>query len=317
MTDPEISRTLALAWGLAAAPQRGPKRELSLERIVEAAVAIADGEGLAAVTMQRVAQTFEFTTMALYRYVATKDELYRLMLDAAIMPREAALEAGDWREGLRTFLFELLDAYRAHPWMLETPLSPEIHLMPGQLQVADRGLRAMRRLPAPDDAKLAVLMVLSAFARGHAAVEREVLHGDPVPAQTRALLVEAVTAARFPDAVGFVRSGVYFGADDPEPPESAIREIREFAAGALLAGLEAFFGTVDVEVASPSPTASLTAQESLDVAEAELNAATLLRKAAQQRVRDAERAETAARKTRDRAKELAKLDQRQRARTEG
>lgn len=80
----EVSRTLALAWGLAAAPQRGPKRELSLERIVEAAIAIADAEGLAAVTMQRVAQTFEFSTMALYRYVTTKDELHRLMLDTAL-----------------------------------------------------------------------------------------------------------------------------------------------------------------------------------------------------------------------------------------
>lgn len=316
MTESEISRTLALAWGLAAAPQRGPKRELSLERIVEAAVTIADAEGLAAVTMQRVAQTFEFTTMALYRYVATKDELYRLMLDAAIMPRDTAVEADDWRAGLRTFLFELLDAYRAHPWMLETPLSPEIHLMPGQLQVADRGLRAMRRLPAPDDAKLAVLMLLSAFARGHAAVEREVLHGEPVPAETRALLVEAATAARFPDAVSFVRSGVYFGDPEPGQPESAIAEFRDFAAGALLAGLDTFFGAAGDEE-SPTPTAPLNAQEALAVAEAELHAATLLRKAAQQRVRDAERAENAARKERDRAKELAKADQKLRARDAG
>ncbi|WP_433675886.1 TetR/AcrR family transcriptional regulator [Microbacterium gorillae] len=312
MTDSEISRTVALAWGLAAAPQRGPKRELSLERIVEAAVAIADAEGLAAVTMARVAQTFEFTTMALYRYVATKDELYRLMLDAAIVSHDTALEADDWREGLRGFLIELLDAYRVHPWMLETPLSPEIHLMPGQLQVADRGLRAMRTLPAPDEAKLAVLMLLSAFARGHASVEREVLHGDPVPPETRALLVEAATAARFPDAVAFVRSGVYFGDPEPGDPESAITEFREFAAGALLAGLEAFFGAADG--GTPPPTVELSAQEAFEVAEAELHAATLLRKAAQQRVRDAERAENAARKVRDRAKELAKADQKQRAR---
>jgi len=314
MADSEISRTLALAWGLAAAPQRGPKRELSLERIVEAAVAIADAEGLAAVTMQRVAQTFEFTTMALYRYVATKDELYRLMLDAAIMPREAPLESGDWREGLRTFLFELLDAYRAHPWMLETPLSPEIHLMPGQLQVADRGLRAMRSLPAADDAKLAVLMVFSAFARGHAAVEREVLHGEPVPADTRALLVEAVTAGRFPDTVALVRNGTYFGDPEPGQPESAIAEFRHFAAGALLAGLEAFFSGAATGSPTPPPR-SLSAQEAFEVAEAELHAATLLRKAAQQRVRDAEHAENAARKVRDRAKELAKAEQK-RARTD-
>ena len=53
--DPELPRGVALAWGVAAHPQRGPKRELSIERIVEAAIEIADAEGLGAVSMSRVA----------------------------------------------------------------------------------------------------------------------------------------------------------------------------------------------------------------------------------------------------------------------
>src|SRR5690625_7314721 len=53
MAEEEVSRVVAMAWGVAAAPQRGPKRELSHERIVEAAMEIADAEGLDAVTMQR------------------------------------------------------------------------------------------------------------------------------------------------------------------------------------------------------------------------------------------------------------------------
>ena len=84
MAEEEVSRVVAMAWGVAAAPQRGPKRELSLERIVEAAMKIADAEGLAAVTMQRVARSFGFTTMALYRYVSSKDDLHQLMLDASL-----------------------------------------------------------------------------------------------------------------------------------------------------------------------------------------------------------------------------------------
>src|SRR5690625_6980163 len=45
MAEEEVSRVVAMAWGVAAAPQRGPKRELSHERIVEAAMEIADAEG--------------------------------------------------------------------------------------------------------------------------------------------------------------------------------------------------------------------------------------------------------------------------------
>ena len=84
--DPELPRGVALAWGVAAHPQRGPKRELSIERIVEAAIDIADAEGLAAVSMSRVAASLGFTTMSLYRYVTSKDDLILLMQEGASLP---------------------------------------------------------------------------------------------------------------------------------------------------------------------------------------------------------------------------------------
>src|SRR3954462_15876956 len=77
--DVELPRGVALAWGVAANPQRGPKRELSIERIVEAAVEIADAEGLAAVSMSSVATSLGFTTMSLYRYVSATEDLILLM----------------------------------------------------------------------------------------------------------------------------------------------------------------------------------------------------------------------------------------------
>ena len=52
---PALPHAVAIAWGVAELPQRGPKRELSTERIVEAAIAIADADGLEAVSMGRVA----------------------------------------------------------------------------------------------------------------------------------------------------------------------------------------------------------------------------------------------------------------------
>lgn len=65
--EPELPRGIALAWGVAANPQRGPKREMSVERIVEAAVEIADADGLGAVSMAAVAARLGFTPMSLYR----------------------------------------------------------------------------------------------------------------------------------------------------------------------------------------------------------------------------------------------------------
>ena len=76
---PELPRGIALAWGVAATPQRGPKREMSVERIVDAAVELADVDGLGAVSMAAVAAKLGFTPMSLYRYVSAKDDLLLLM----------------------------------------------------------------------------------------------------------------------------------------------------------------------------------------------------------------------------------------------
>ena len=81
-SDPDLPRGIALAWGVAASPQRGPKREMSVERIVEAAVEIADAEGIGAVSMAAVASRLGYTPMSLYRYVTAKDDLILLMQES-------------------------------------------------------------------------------------------------------------------------------------------------------------------------------------------------------------------------------------------
>lgn len=329
MTEAEVSRTLALAWGMAAAPQRGPKRELTLERIVDAAIEIADSEGLGAVTMQRVAKTFGFSTMALYRYVSTKDDLHQLMLDAAMSRCLEPIAATDWRDGVIALTRGLVASYRTHPWTLDIPLSPDIHMMPGQIRVADMGLRAMRELHAPAEAKLGILMLLSAFARGHSEVEREVLAGIEVSAATRVLMREAVTLKDFPDVGLLVQEGSYFGEPDTASPggadvsgssghsraedahgaEADAEEILSFATAVLVSGLEAVIGAYPVQPEHAAPRAELSPQEAYEVAEANLREHKRLRKQAQQQVRHREREVAELQKVRDRAKELAKAHQ--------
>src|SRR5260370_18893459 len=81
--EQRLPASVAGAWGVRDRPHKGPKPGLSLERIVAAAVQVADAEGLAAVSMNRVATELGTAPMSLYRYVTAKDELLALMLDAA------------------------------------------------------------------------------------------------------------------------------------------------------------------------------------------------------------------------------------------
>ena len=124
--EPELPRAVALAWGVATHPQRGPKRELSIERIVDAAIEIADAEGLTAVSMSRVAASLGFTTMSLYRYVTSKDDLILLMQERAsdvVVPDSTAEQDWSWREGVTAWVLAIRARYREHPWLVDIPVS--------------------------------------------------------------------------------------------------------------------------------------------------------------------------------------------------
>src|SRR5690606_9235190 len=86
----DLARTLDLLWNTDRRPSRGPKPGLTLERIVDAAVEVADRDGLDALSMRRIATELGTGTMTLYRYVPGKAELLDLMLDRVQRPEDDA-----------------------------------------------------------------------------------------------------------------------------------------------------------------------------------------------------------------------------------
>lgn len=114
---------------------------LSLPRIVEAAVAIADAEGLEAVSMASVAKRCGFTTMSLYRHVASKDELVWRMVDDALGPAPAYTFDG-WRDGLSQWGHALMARLREHPWAIDIPINGTLPTY-AQLSWLNRGLEVL------------------------------------------------------------------------------------------------------------------------------------------------------------------------------
>lgn len=111
-------RTMAMLWGQRTQPTRGPRPTLDLDQIARAALDIADREGIAAVSMQRVAGDLDVTKMALYRYVASKTELVAAMIDRAIGPPPDLSEVeGGWRARLEEWARLLTGTWRDHPWI--------------------------------------------------------------------------------------------------------------------------------------------------------------------------------------------------------
>ena len=100
--------------------RRGGQRGLSREQLVRTAIAIADAEGLGALSMRGVAARLGVAAMAPYRYVRGKDELVLLMADAAFGERGyPAKPSGDWRERLTLGGRTLWSLFRRHPWLAQ------------------------------------------------------------------------------------------------------------------------------------------------------------------------------------------------------
>lgn len=221
--DIELPRGVALAWGVAADPQRGPKREMSVERIVEAAVEIADSEGLGAVSMAAVAAKLGFTPMSLYRYVSAKDDLVLLMQEEATgAPSDATLTAGGWRERLEALYREQLQNYLRHPWVLDIPISG-IPATPNSAAWMDAGLSALAETDLSYEDRLAVMLLVTGTAHwagsilaGYARVEREQgLDGETITRNEDALFRSLITADEYPELRAAIESGVLLDESDP------------------------------------------------------------------------------------------------------
>ncbi|WP_261567096.1 TetR/AcrR family transcriptional regulator [Frankia gtarii] len=145
------ARTLALLWrDPSATPRRGPARGLTVDAVVDAAVTLADREGLAAVTMRRVAQALEVVPMTLYTYVPGKAELLDLMLDAVYARMERAASTGrPWRTRLTAIAGENRALFEIHPWSAAvSTLRPS--LGPGSIAKYEHELAALDGLGLSD-----------------------------------------------------------------------------------------------------------------------------------------------------------------------
>jgi AcrR family transcriptional regulator len=181
-SPPELPRGLDILWGKRDRGQRGPKPGLTIDTIVDAAMAIADAGGLEAVSMASVAKRLGFTTMSLYRYVTNKDELLQLMWNASAQGAETLVLAGDgWRARLRDWSLIQRDALDRHPWITQMPMaSPP--MAPNSLAFVELGLGAFDCTGLTDADKLRVIGLISSFTLSEARMAYDARRaGEAIP----------------------------------------------------------------------------------------------------------------------------------------
>ncbi|WP_171049952.1 TetR/AcrR family transcriptional regulator [Nocardia cyriacigeorgica] len=236
----QAGQLLALLWRHRLPPRpggRGPKQAVSVDEVVRTAIALADRDGLAKLSVRAVATELGLRPMSLYTYVPSMRALTVLMVDAVAAGDEPLPTDVPPRERLGAVARQVRGEVIAHPWLLE--VSPwRMVLGPGRMRRYERQLAAVAGIGLSEVEMDRVVAVLTEFATGNArmavAAAREAaemsdarwweVHGP--------LLTQVMPAHEFPLAsrVGAAVGELY---QAPADPDGAF----EFGLDALLDGI--------------------------------------------------------------------------------
>jgi AcrR family transcriptional regulator len=164
----DAARSMALLWRPpeTSAVRRGPRSSLDVDRIVVAAVRLADDEGLAAVTMRRVAGELGVPAMTLYSHVPGKGELVDLMLDTALgelYPDDRTPTEGNWRARVEAVARANRQFFLRHPWALSIGRPPP---GPNRMRKYEIELRAVDGMGLSEVQMDLLVTLLDGFVRG-------------------------------------------------------------------------------------------------------------------------------------------------------
>jgi len=214
-------------WRRPARSGRGPVPEHSTAEIAQAAVALADADGLGAVTMRAVATAVGTGPASLYRYVNTRDELLELMADQVLGQEfTAGRVSGDPMADLLVLGHQTLGIYRSHPWLLE--ISPATGLPgPSALGYMDYVLSILTGTELGGPAKLELFALYNGMLRSFAQLEADQQRaGQDIAAwqaQVASYLLEVVATGQYPNLAAAIASPPADG--DPSPQEPAFDRV--------------------------------------------------------------------------------------------
>ncbi|MFC4011211.1 TetR/AcrR family transcriptional regulator C-terminal domain-containing protein [Nonomuraea purpurea] len=208
----DARRSIALLWRTdePGEVRPGPKPGLSVDAIVEAAIAVADAEGMAALSMRKVGERLGRTGMALYTYVPSKSELVDLMYDRALAELPTSYDlGGGWRAAVTSWAEHTFAFYVRHPWVLQVSQARPV-LGPNEFAMLESVVTILRETGLRPRRLRGVVALLFDFVRGAA---KTVAESRLAPSATgvsdeewwkaRSALLEEVAperAARFPMA---------------------------------------------------------------------------------------------------------------------
>lgn len=220
MTNDEVPDDVGRLWRLPVgrrSARLGRPAALDVDRVVTAAVSLAERVGLAGVTLPKVAEALDVTPMSLYRHIGSKGELFVLMEDIGWgPPPPLEVPNGRWRTGLEHWALAQRSLFQRHPWLPQVPMSGPPR-GPHVIAWTDAGLRMLHDTGLDWAAKVGVLTVVSGYVRNAELMAQQLatarkgvgLEQEQVEQRYGRAMALLVDPEQFPDAAALFRSAVF------------------------------------------------------------------------------------------------------------
>ena len=227
-------------WARLSSQGRGPTRTLDYGAITSAAIALADADGLDAVSMRKLAGRMDRSPMSLYRHIGSKDDLIELMYDAVLGELDLGeAPSGDWRADLARLAREVRRVHHAHPWIARLGHRPT--LGPNAIRLLEYGLAGVDGLGLGIDAMMDLMGTALQFTRGYVVQEL----GAAESQQRTGLDLEAYQRQTGPFIMQLLQTGntpylkrLIMDAEDLPDPDVVFERRLAMVLDGLAAGLE-------------------------------------------------------------------------------
>jgi AcrR family transcriptional regulator len=209
---------------------------LSRDRVLSAALELADGGGVEALTMRRLGDELGFEAMSLYRHVANKKDLFDGMLDLVLAEWQPPDADGDWSAAIRTSARSVHDALRRHRWAAQLLMTGD-HIRPARMRYMDQLLGRLRDAGFDPDATYSVYHLLDGYIFGFSLWEIAYT-SFPLDAEAVTRLMQSIPWDEYPQLAEH---------RDQHMTEGPHREVSAFDVGLdlILDGLRSSTGIAD------------------------------------------------------------------------
>ena len=211
-----------------------PRLPLSRDRILHAALELADEGGIESLTMRKLGQALGFEAMSLYNHVANKDDVLDGILDLVLEESELPPPAGDWDIAIRSSAISVHQALRRHPWACNLLMSPT-RIRPARLRYMDSLLGLLREAGFSAETTYHAYHVLDAHIFGFSLWQTSHSYTAPQVSDLAAELTRMIPPDEYPYLHEHARQHL---ADGPHHEVSAF----EFGVDFIIDGLKRIRG---------------------------------------------------------------------------